>query len=94
MITEETVNDVVAKVEATYLGEAVVDILRRVYPDIRFTYCSYDDIPANAKPVSERPGFKVYFVDSREQCACLTNNHAIASGIVLAEVQDDDEDKD
>jgi hypothetical protein len=92
MISESIVDDVVAKVEASYLGEAVLDELRQEYPDIRFTYCSFDDIAANAKPVSERPGFKVYFVDSREHCACLTNSHEIASGIVLAEVFDDEDE--
>jgi len=92
MISESIVDEVVSRVEASYLGEAVLDTLRQEYPDIRFTYCSFDDIAANAKPVSERPGFKVYFVDSREHCACLTNNHEIASGIVLAEVFDDEDE--
>ena len=91
MISMETVNEVVSKVEATYLGEAVVQELRASYPDIRFTLCSYDDIAANAKPAVERSEFNVYFVDSREHCACLTNNEEIATGIVLAEKYDDDE---
>lgn len=92
MISSDTVAEVVARVEQGYLGEAMVQTLREAYADIRFTYCSDDDIAANAKPVAERPGFKVYFVDSREHCACLTNRHDIATGIVLAEVYDDEDD--
>jgi len=93
MIASETIDAVIAKIEgADYLGEAVVQELREAYPDIPFTLCSFDDIGANAKPVAERTEFKVYLVDSREHCACLTNNNDIATGIVLAEVEDDDED--
>ena len=91
MISQEVVDEVIAKVEASYLGEALLENLRQDYPDIRFTYCMDDDVAVNAKAVAERPGFNVYFVDSREHCLCLTNNYDIATGIVLAEVIDDDE---
>ena len=92
MISPEVVDQVIEKVEASYLGEAVIQQLRQAYPDIHFTYCSNDDVAVNAKPVTERAGFNVYFVDSREHCACLTNSHEIATGIVLAEVFDDEDD--
>ena len=93
MISQEIVDEVVARVEeSSYLGEPIIQALREAYPDIRFTLCSNDDVSVNAKPVVERPGFKVYFVDSREHCACLTNNHETASGIVLAEIYDDEDD--
>ena len=91
MISQGIVDEVVDKIEDSYLSEAIVATLRQEYPDIRFTYCSDDDIPVNAMPVVERHDFKVYFVDSREHCACLTNNHDIATGIVLAEVFDEEE---
>ncbi len=92
MISKTIVNEVVAKVEASYLGEALIQELREANPDIRFTYCSNDDIAVNAKAVTERPGFNVYFVDSREHCAYLTNDYDVATGIVLAEVFDDEDD--
>jgi len=92
MISPEIVDEVIAKVEASYLGEAVMDTLRNEYPDVRFTYCSIDDITTNAKPVVERPGFNVYFVDARQHCACLTNDHEIACGMVLAELYEEDDD--
>lgn len=91
MITSELVDDVVSKVEASYLGEAVMGELRDAYPDIRFTYCMNEDITANAKPAKECDGFNIYFVDAREHCMCLTNDYDIASGIVLAEVFDDED---
>ena len=91
MITKELVDDVVNRVESAYLGEAVMSELREHYPDVRFTYCMYDDVSANAKPVIERENFNVYFVDAREHCMCLTNDFDIASGIVLAEIFEDDD---
>jgi len=92
MISPEIIDEVITRVEASYLGEAVLQDLRKDYPDIRFTYCSIDDITSNAKPVAERSGFNVYFVDAREHCACLTNDNEIACGMVLAETYEEDDD--
>lgn len=91
MITEAIIDDVIERVEASYLGEAVMEDLRAAHPGIRFTYCMNEDITANAKPAKECNGFNIYYVDAREHCMCLTNNIEIAAGIVLAEVFEDDE---
>lgn len=91
MINKELVDSVVSKVESAYLGEAVMNELRELYPEVRFTYCMYDDVSTNAKPVMETDKFNVYFVDAREHCMCLTNDFDIASGIVLAEIIEDDD---
>jgi hypothetical protein len=92
MISTEQVDVIVSRVEQAGLGEAVLAELRTEYPDVRFTYCMDDDIGAMAKPVVERTEFNLYFVDSREHCLCLTNDHAIATGVVLAEVIPDDDE--
>ena len=91
MITEELIEDVVSKVEPSYLGEALLQELKTLYPGIRFTYCMEDDIPINAKPVKACKGFNIYFVDARNPCMCLTNDYEIASGVVLAEVCEDED---
>ena len=92
MITPELIDDVVAKIDASYLGEAVMDELRAAYPEIRFTYCMNEDITANARPAKACDGYNIYFVDAREHCMCLTNDYEIAAGIVLAEVFDDEDE--
>jgi len=50
-----------------------------------------DDDISNAKPVMSDKDFNVYLVDGREHCLCLTNDYDIATGVVLAEVIDDEE---
>ena len=68
-----------------YMDESVVTSLRAAYPDIHFTYCLDDDI-TSGKPVIENEKFKVYLIDGREHCLCLTNDYEVATGIVIAEV--------
>lgn len=72
------------------LDEAVVSGLRKAYPDYHFTYCMDDDI-VTGKPVIERESFNLYLIDGREHCLCLTNDHDVATGVVVAEVLEEDE---
>lgn len=72
------------------LDEAVVSGLRKAYPDVHFTYCMDDDI-VTGKPVIERDAFNLYLIDGREHCLCLTNDYDVATGVVVAEVVDEDD---
>lgn len=67
------------------LDESTVMGLRSAYPDYHFTYCMEDDI-VTGKPVIEREAFNLYLIDGREHCLCLTNDHDVATGVVVAEV--------
>jgi len=71
-----------------YIDDAVVSSLRAAYPDIHFTYCQDDDITAG-NPVIENKSFNIYLIDGREHCLCLTNDYDTATGIVIAEVDDE-----
>lgn len=88
MIEEKLIEAIAERTEKTGLSESVLMDLRRQYPDLHFTYCMDDDI-GNAKPIVSRSKFNIYLVDSREHCLRLTNDPAIATGIVLAEVIED-----
>ena len=90
MITLESTQKIADEVKSKGLGYDTVAALRQSYPDIHFTYCMDDDI-TNGEPVLESDAFNVYLVDGREHCLCLTNDFDIATGIVLAEVIEDDE---
>lgn len=85
MIAPDVVAHIAQEVERVGIDESAIPGLRASHPDIHFTYCSDDDI-VNAKPVLERETFNIYLVDGREHCLCLTNDHDIASGLVLAEI--------
>ncbi|MCB1791294.1 MAG: hypothetical protein KDJ24_13435 [Gammaproteobacteria bacterium] len=88
MIEEAQLEQVVGLVEREGVGTDTVQKLRALLPDLHFTFCMDDDI-ANAAPVRERQAFNVYLVDGRNHCLCFTQDVACATGLVLAEVEDD-----
>ena len=90
MVSVENTQAIADEVKRRGLDYDIVAMLRQAYPDIHFTYCMDDDI-TNGKPVLEADTFNVYLVDGREHCLCLTNDFDVATGIVLAEVIEDDE---
>jgi hypothetical protein len=90
MISVENTQTIADEVKRRGLGYETVSALRQSYPDIHFTYCMDDDI-SNGKPVLEDEAFNVYLIDGREHCLCLTNDFDVATGIVLAEVIEDDD---
>jgi hypothetical protein len=67
-----------------------VEPLRGQFPDIHFTYCMDDDVYA-VQPVVKRERFNLYLVDSREHCLNLTQDREIATGIVVAEVEPEED---
>lgn len=88
MITEEQLNRISELVKAGPISEQVVERLRGSFPDIHFTYCMDDDV-VGAKPVFEDPTFNLYLVDSSSHCLALTQDPEAASGLVLAEIEED-----
>lgn len=90
MIEKQQLAEIGERVNAHSIDEQRVLELRAAYPSIHFTYCCDDDI-TSGKPVAEYDGFNIYLVDGRDHCLCLTNDFDVATGIVLAEVIDDDE---
>ena len=92
MISEETLDAVSRYVEADCLGEEISGRLRREWPDIHFTYCQDDDISA-AQPVRRFKQFNLYLVSRGEGCISFASEAERASGIVVAEVEEWEEDE-
>jgi hypothetical protein len=90
VITPETLALVTAKVGEIGPTEAGIAALRQAWPDIHFTYCSEDDVPARLKPASEGEGFALYLVNGAQHCVGFTNHLEAATGLVLATVSEDD----
>lgn len=90
MISEQQTDAIAQQVLTEGLSETILPTLRENFPDIHFTYCMDDDVHVG-KPVVEQEGFNIYLVDGREHCLCLTNDYDIATGVVLAEVIEDDD---
>lgn len=62
--------------------------LRQQFPDIHFTRCMDDDV-GSVSPVSEFSGFNLYLIDSTNRCLSFTRDLQQATGVVVAEVEDD-----
>lgn len=88
-ITTEMLEAVSSEVDKLGLSETTLSQLRSLFPGVYFTWCMDDDIAA-AKPVLQKPGFNLYLVGSGGHCLGLTSACESASGIILAEVIEDE----
>lgn len=89
MIVPETLEQIAAA--ATALGElndTALASLKQTWPDLRFTVCSDDDMPARMSPALRRERFNLYLVSGSEHCLSLTDDPLQAIGVVLAEVDE------
>ncbi|MCX7113446.1 MAG: DUF6129 family protein [Proteobacteria bacterium] len=89
MIDAQTIEAIAAELAATGLSSQSMVGLRVAYPTIHFTQCMDDDVGA-LEPYASRPGFNIYLVDGREHCMKFTTETGHATGLVLAEVSEDD----
>ncbi len=89
MISEEQLDRIAAMAETEPLSEEVVAKLRGRFEGIHFTYCMDDDV-CEVQPVREARGFNLYLIDGREHCLAFTRDSDIATGVVIAEVMDDE----
>lgn len=85
MITTAQLAEISSKIKAHGIDESVLSTLRQDYQTIHFTYCMDDDVGAYQSALSEAD-FNLYLIDGREHCLCLTNDYAIATGVVVAEI--------
>ena len=88
MISQEAIDNINALVIDHGLDESAITSLRTLWPEIHFTYCSDDDV-TTAKPILESQGFNIYLVDGRDHCLQFTTDLDVATGLVLAEVEED-----
>lgn len=87
MITQQVLDDVIARIESGDISEQDMVRLRSEFPGIHFTWCMDDDIGMEP-PVMERDRFNLYLVDGQAHCLKLTTDMNTASGIVIAELSD------
>ena len=90
MISNSRLTEIVQCVEQQGMNSRILSQLRNTYPDLHFTYCMDADV-INVPPVEKRRAFNIYLVDTQEHCLRLTTDRQLATGVVLAEVSDEDE---
>jgi hypothetical protein len=90
MVVHETLEEIAnaAASLGTLNDESLVN-LKQTWPDLRFTLCSDEDMPARMPPVLQRAGFNLYMVGSGEHCISLTTDMEQAVGVVLAWVDEE-----
>jgi hypothetical protein len=89
MITEQLVNQVATILARAGLSAESVAALRDAFPEMHFTHCLDDDIGAGIAPYRETDDFNLYLIDGSEHCIRFTRSLEGATGLVLAEVEDD-----
>ncbi|MEA3639509.1 MAG: DUF6129 family protein [Lamprobacter sp.] len=90
MITPVFLDQIETIVSRAGLSADSLAALREAFPDHHFTQCLDDDISAGIEPVRESDGFNLYLIDASEHCLHFTRDLDSATGLVLAEVSDDD----
>lgn len=68
-------------------GIDLPSLLSSRFPDVRFTFCSTDDI-AVRRPVMVLPRHELYLYGG-EHCLALTNDYEAAHGVVVADIDDE-----
>jgi Family of unknown function (DUF6129) len=90
MIDAQTIDRIAATALQQGLDESTVRALRAAWPGMHISYCMDDEI-CGVEPVRELQGLNLYLVDGREHCMSLTGDALIATGLLLAEVEPDNE---
>jgi hypothetical protein len=90
MIVAETLEKI-ANTAASFgdLNDKALVSLKQTWPDLRFTVCNDDDMPARLSPALRRERFNLYLVNGSEHCLSLTDDPLQAIGVVLAEVDEE-----
>lgn len=89
MIVAETLENIANAAAALgTLSDESLASLKQTWPDLRFTFCSDDDMPARLSPALQREKFNLYLVSGSEHCLSLTNDPLHAIGVVLAQVDE------
>ncbi len=90
MIVPETLEQIASTaVSLGELNEGALASLKKSWPDLRFTFCNDDDMPARMPPVLQRERLNLYLLGGGDHCLSLTADTERAIGVVLAQVDDE-----
>ena len=91
MISDVIIDDVAATVRAEGVGEQTMMALRAKWPNVHFTYCMDDDV-VGTEPVRRAEAFNIYLVDAHAHCLTMTADRDAATGLVIAERLEGEDD--
>lgn len=70
--------------------EVLAQDLRAHFPGCHLSVCNEDDISPRVSPAAGNAACLLYYVASGEHCLSLTNDAAVATGLVVALRGEDD----
>lgn len=80
-----------AQVGEAALLDARAASLRQRFPDLHFTECSEDDVSPRYRPAFTVDGYDLFLITGATgHCLELTNDSALATGILIATKVDDE----
>jgi len=89
MIASEQLNAVAEAARA----KADIATLREQFPALHFTECSDDDVSPNYRPAMDAGDHYLYYIAGADgHCLSMTNDPEMATGILLAEKAEDEDD--
>ena len=89
MILAETLERIASTAASmSVLNEESLVALKQTWPELRFTLCNDDDMPARLPAALKHERFNLYLVNGSEHCLSLTDDLLHAIGVVLAEVDE------
>ncbi|EXJ15152.1 DUF6129 family protein [Imhoffiella purpurea] len=89
MIEETRLQQVGEILRRAGLGDQTLSVLRETFTDLHFTSCLDEDVGVG-EPALRGEGFNIYLVDGRKHCLTLTNDLEGATGLLLAQVEDEE----
>lgn len=75
--------ELLERVAAAVTPDVAEARLRRMFPGVRITVCSDDDIPARLQAAYETAVARFYYFDASEHCVRLSEDAGSAKGIVV-----------
>ena len=91
MIAPERLDQVSLIISRAGLNDQTLMALREAFQDMHLTYCMDEDIGVG-EPIRREKGFNLYLVDGRGHCMQFTTDLDAATGIILAELEDEQDD--
>lgn len=76
-------------VAAAVRENAELGALRTRFPDLHFTECGEDDVPARVKPTAEAGDHLLYLIVNTGHCISFTSEIEAATGLVVAQRLDE-----
>ncbi len=89
MIAADTLSQIAQHAAQGVLDDSMLGSLKQSWPDLRFTLCSDDDMPARMKPALSEKDFNLYLIGGSEHCLSLTDDPERAIGVVVAQVDEE-----